>query len=109
MFDIGFSELLLIAVITLLVVGPDKLPAVARTAGLWWGRIRYTLQSAKNDFDREIGASEIRRQLHNEQVMKELGESQEAIDRVMKESEALAHNIQPLASQQLADKKDCDK
>jgi len=90
MFDIGFTELVLIAVIALLVFGPDKLPVIARTAGLWWGRLKYTIQSAKNDFDREIGAAEIRRQLHNEQVMKELGESKEAIRRVMQESDDLA-------------------
>lgn len=92
MFDIGFGELLLISVIGLLVFGPDKLPVVARTLGLWWGRFKYTIQSAKNDFDREVGADEIRRQLHNEQVMKELGESDEAIRRIMKESEEIARS-----------------
>jgi len=90
MFDIGFGELLLISIVSLLVFGPDKLPVVARTLGLWWGRVKYTVQSAKNDFDREVGADEIRRQLHNEQVMKELGESDEAIRRIMKESEEIA-------------------
>ena len=93
MFDIGFGELALIGMVALLVFGPDKLPVVARTIGLWWGRIRYQLQAAKNDFDREVGVDEIRRQLHNEQVMKQLGESDEAIRRVMKESEALARQV----------------
>lgn len=90
MFDIGFGELILIGIVSLLVFGPDKLPVVARTVGLWWGRLKYTVQSAKNDFDREIGADEIRRQLHNEQVMKELGESDEAIRQIMKDSEEIA-------------------
>jgi len=90
MFDIGFGELILIGIVSLLVFGPDKLPVVARTVGLWWGRLKYTVQSAKNDFDREIGADEIRRQLHNEQVMKELGESDEAIRQLMKDSEEIA-------------------
>ena len=92
MFDIGFGELVLIGVIALLLFGPDKLPVVARTMGLWWGSIRFHLQAAKNDFDREVGVDEIRRQLHNEQVMKQLGESDEAIRRVMKESEDLARH-----------------
>lgn len=92
MFDIGFGELLVIGIISLLVFGPDKLPAVARTLGLWWGRIKYQVQSAKNDFDREIGADEIRQQLHNEQVMKQLGESDEAIQRMMSESDDIARN-----------------
>ena len=90
MFDIGFGELVLIGIVALFVFGPEQLPAVARTLGLWWGRLKYTLQNAKNDFDREVGADEIRRQLHNEQVMKELGESDEAIRRIMKESEEMA-------------------
>lgn len=92
MFDIGFGELLVIGIIALLVFGPDKLPAVARTLGLWWGRIKYQIQSAKTDFDREIGADEIRRQLHNEQVMRQLGEGEEAIRRIMKESDDIARN-----------------
>lgn len=93
MFDIGFGELVLIGVIALLLFGPDKLPVVARTMGLWWGRIRYQLQAAKKDFDREVGVDEIRRQLHNEQVMKQLGESDEAIRRIMKESEDIARQV----------------
>lgn len=95
MFDIGFGELLLIGIVSLLVFGPDKLPTVARTLGLWWGRLKYTIHSAKNDFDREVGADEIRRQLHNEQVMKELGESDDAIRRIMKESEEIARSPRP--------------
>lgn len=90
MFDIGFGELVLVSVIALLLFGPDKLPTVARTIGLWWGRVRYHLQAAKKDFDREVGVDEIRRQLHNEQVMRQLGESDEAIRRIMKESEDIA-------------------
>lgn len=90
MFEIGLGELLLIGIVSLLVFGPDKLPVVARTLGLWWGRLKYTVQSAKNDFDREVGADDIRRQLHNEQVMKELGESKESIRSIMKESEDIA-------------------
>lgn len=90
MFDIGFGELVLIGIVSLLVFGPDKLPVVARSVGLWWGRLKYTIQGAKNDFDREVGADEIRRQLHNEQVMKELGENEESIRRIMRESEEIA-------------------
>ena len=92
MFDIGFAELLVIFVIALLVIGPDKLPAAARTFGLWFGRLKYHLQTAKSDFEQEIGADEIRRQLHNEQVMRELGEPEEALRRVMREADEI---VQP--------------
>jgi len=90
MFDVGFSEILVVLVVALIVLGPDKLPAAARTLGLWIGRLKYLMQSAKNDFEREIGADDIRRQLHNEQVMRELGESKEAIQRMMREGEEFA-------------------
>jgi sec-independent protein translocase protein TatB len=60
MFDVGFFELLLIGVVALLVVGPERLPKLARTAGLWIGRGRRMLASVKEDIDREIKADELR-------------------------------------------------
>jgi sec-independent protein translocase protein TatB len=92
MFDVGFSEILVVFVVALIVLGPEKLPATARTLGLWWGRIRYQINAAKRDFEREIGADDIRRQLHNEQIMRELGESKEAIQRMMREGEQFARS-----------------
>lgn len=69
MFDIGFTELLLIAVVALVVLGPDRLPGAVRTAGLWIGRIKRSFSAIKAEVEREIGADEIRRQLHNEQIL----------------------------------------
>ncbi|MCE2437258.1 MAG: twin-arginine translocase subunit TatB [Pseudomonadales bacterium] len=72
MLDIGFLELLLIATLTLLILGPERLPGVLRTLGLWLGRIRRAYNSIRKEIDREIGMDEIRRQLHNEQVLEEV-------------------------------------
>lgn len=69
MFDIGFTELLLVGVVALVVLGPDRLPGAVRTAGLWIGRIKRSFSSIKAEVEREIGADEIRRQLHNEQIL----------------------------------------
>lgn len=80
MFEIGFSELLLIAVIGLLVLGPERLPTAARTAALWIGRIRRQFQEIKTEVEREIGADEIRAQLRNEAIMDELRQSREALE-----------------------------
>jgi len=66
MFDIGFWELLLIGVVALLVVGPDKLPGLARTAGHWVGRTRRFVSSVKADIDREIAADELKKILANQ-------------------------------------------
>ena len=69
MFDIGFPEFFLAAVIALLVLGPERLPAALRTLGLWVGRLRRSYYNVKTEIEREIGMDEVRRQLHNEQVM----------------------------------------
>ena len=63
MFDIGFWELLVIGVVALLVIGPERLPKVARTAGLWVGRARRFVVSVKADIDREIAAEELKKVL----------------------------------------------
>ena len=59
MFDVGFWELAIIAVIALLVIGPDRLPKAARTAGLWVGRARRLVSEVKSDIDREIRESDL--------------------------------------------------
>ncbi|WP_417661852.1 Sec-independent protein translocase protein TatB [Pseudomonas sp.] len=69
MFDIGFTELLLCGLVALVVLGPERLPGAVRTAGLWIGRIKRSFNAIKADVEREIGADEIRRQLHNEQIL----------------------------------------
>ena len=61
MFDIGFSELLVIAVVALLVIGPEKLPKVARTAGVMFGRLQRYVNDVKADIQREIELDELRK------------------------------------------------
>jgi sec-independent protein translocase protein TatB len=68
MFGISFSELLLVGLVALLVLGPERLPGAARTAGLWVGRLKRSFNAIKQEVEREIGADEIRRQLHNEHI-----------------------------------------
>ncbi len=72
MFDIGFPELMLSAVVGLLVIGPERLPEALRTLGLWLGRMRRSFQSVKAEIEKEIGMDEVRKQLHNEAVMEEM-------------------------------------
>jgi len=72
MFDIGFPELMLSALVGLLVIGPERLPEALRTLGLWLGRMRRSFQSVKAEIEKEIGMDEVRKQLHNEAVMEEM-------------------------------------
>ena len=69
MFDIGFMELLLVGLVALIVLGPERLPGAVRTAGLWVGRLKRSFSNIKAEVEREIGADEIRRQLHNERIL----------------------------------------
>src|SRR6186713_1362363 len=62
MFDIGFSELLVIAVVALIVLGPERLPKAARFAGLWVRRARAQWYSVKAELERELAAEDIKRQ-----------------------------------------------
>ncbi|MDA8943980.1 MAG: Sec-independent protein translocase protein TatB [Porticoccaceae bacterium] len=80
MFDIGFLELLVIALITLVVMGPERLPETIRTISLWIGRLKQQLAKTRQDIENEVGMDDIRHQLHNEQVLKELGESKDQLE-----------------------------
>jgi len=61
MFDIAFSELLIIGVVALVVIGPERLPKVARTAGQWLGRLNRYVSQVKQDIDRDIKLEELRK------------------------------------------------
>ncbi|WP_018078715.1 Sec-independent protein translocase protein TatB [Thiobacillus denitrificans] len=61
MFDIGFTELIVIGVIALIVIGPERLPKVARTAGHLYGRMQRYVSSVKSDISHEMQLDEIRR------------------------------------------------
>ncbi|QGU33345.1 Sec-independent protein translocase protein TatB [Thermochromatium tepidum] len=66
MFDVGFQELILVAIVALIVVGPERLPRVARVAGKWVGHARRTLANVKHEIDRELKAEELKRILEEQ-------------------------------------------
>jgi len=72
MLEIGFPELILIAIVGLLVIGPERLPETLRTLGLWMGRMRRSFTQVKAEIEKEIGMDEVKRQLHNEAIMEEM-------------------------------------
>jgi sec-independent protein translocase protein TatB len=61
MFDIGFSELMVIAVVALIVIGPERLPKVARTVGLLFGRMQRYVNDVKADISREMALDDLRK------------------------------------------------
>ena len=93
MFNIGSFEVLLICVIALLVLGPERLPGAIRTAGLWIGRFRRSFYKVKSEIERELNADEIRRQLHNESIMAELEAAKDNAEEIAKDTQASVNEI----------------
>ena len=85
MFDIGFSEILIVATLTLIIMGPKRLPETVKTITLWLGRIRNFINSAKVDIENEVGIDEIKKQLHNEKIMKEIEKSKRELNSISKD------------------------
>jgi len=82
MFDVSFIELLIIAVIALVVVGPERLPRVMRTVGLWVGRARASFQTIREEVEREVNAEGLRetREALNRKARETEREINEAVD-----------------------------
>ncbi len=73
MFDVGFLEIVVILVLALIVLGPERLPKAARTVGYWVGKARRYIEGVKAEVEREFDSSELKRILHNQEVqIKEL-------------------------------------
>lgn len=68
MFDIGFLELSIILVLSLLVLGPERLPKAAKSVGYWFGKARRYVDSMKSQVEAEFDTAEVKRLLHNQEV-----------------------------------------
>ena len=67
MLDIGFLELMLIGIVALLVLGPERLPKAARTTGLWIGKIKRTVSGMQREISAQLEAEELRQKLNEQQ------------------------------------------
>lgn len=85
MFDMGFTELMLIGIVALVVIGPERLPGVARTAGKYFGRLKRFMTTIKADVEQELRADELRAILVDQQ--KELNTLKDSISGAGKEFE----------------------
>ena len=85
MFDIGFSEILIVATLTLIIMGPKRLPETVKTITLWLGRIRNFINSAKVEIENEVGIDEIKKQLHNEKIRNEIEKSKRELNSISKD------------------------
>lgn len=106
MFDIGFSELLVIGVVALVVIGPERLPKVARTMGHLYGRARRYVNNVKSDIERDMAIEEYRQlqqkiQAEAASLHEAVGQTAEAASKRMQEiNRAIAEqpaDVKPLA------------
>lgn len=94
MLDIGFTELLLIAVISLLVLGPERLPGALRTASMWLGRIRRSFNEVRTELERELNTADFNQDLHNDTILKQLGDAGKEINDDMESVRASLQDLQ---------------
>ena len=97
MFDPSFFELIIICVVALLVLGPDRLPGAIKTLGLWIGRLRRSFNNIKREIEQEVGADEIRRQLRNEAIMEKFNNTKsqvtESIESIKSETDSFKDDL----------------
>lgn len=96
MFDIGFWELAIIGVIALLVLGPERLPRVARTAGMYLGKARRTWSSVRREIERELAAEDLKRSL--EEPMKAARDLKDELGQAVAGTTSPASGAQSAAS-----------
>lgn len=91
MFDVGLSELMVIAVVALVVIGPERLPKVARTAGLLLGRLQRYVSDVKADINREIQLDELKNL--QQQVSTQVSSLESSVTHEMREIEKSVDKI----------------
>ena len=99
MFDIGFWEILLIGVVSLLVIGPEKLPEVARTVGRWVGKVQRFVAGVKADFNSELNSGELRKLLGDQE--EQIRELKKMVNDTRKGFEEGAADVNSIAQKNL--------
>lgn len=95
MFDLGLSELMVIAVVALVVIGPERLPKVARTAGLLLGRLQRYVSDVKSDINREMQLDELKKM--QQQMTEQVQGIESSVTHDLREVESsLTNTIAPL-------------
>lgn len=115
MFDIGFSELMVIAVVALIVIGPERLPKVARTVGHLFGRMQRYVNDVKSDISREMALDDLRKlqasmqdtaRSIEESVNQEVRSAEDEMNRISADTQAavpeVAHADTPAAPTEAA-------
>jgi len=106
MFDIGFSELLVIAIVALIVIGPERLPKVARTLGHLFGRMQRYVNDVKADISREIELDDLKKmqasmedaaRSFQSSVTQEMGEAESALNKLAQDAQPVPDSYAEMA------------
>ncbi len=100
MFEIGFWELVMVGVVALIVVGPERLPGLARTAGLWLGKARRIFAEVKAEVDRELHLEELKQTLRQQAELNPIKDLNEQIHSIRQDLQAEIDNPGPLSGGQ---------
>ena len=96
MFDIGFTELLIVAIVGLLVIGPERLPDAIRTGSKWFNQLKKGFDRIKADVERELGAEELKTQLRMDSISQSFEKDKEQLEAL--DQKAQSNNIDFLES-----------
>ncbi len=100
MFDVSFSELILILIVGLLVFGPEKLPEVVRTTGLWISKIKRSFNQIRSEIEREVGVDEIKREIHNQSILDSLKDVRNDLNQAHQNLRDLPYDVQDIVDRQ---------
>lgn len=91
MFDIGFTELLLIGIVSLVVIGPERLPAVARTAGQWIAKLQRFVRGVKTDLASELESGDLKKLIGDQR--EQIDELRQMVSSAKKDFETNARDV----------------
>ena len=108
MFDFGFWEIILILMVALIVVGPERLPGLARTAGLLVGKAKRLVSDVKAEIDQELAADELKKALNKQEAMSDvyeiIEETRKVTSDIKQEINKPVENDKPAGQQENSDK-----
>ena len=101
--DIGLQELFLISVMALIILGPERLPSTMKQIMIWTSKIKNSFNSIKKEFENELDLDSIQQQIHNEKILKELGEPIEQLEKNAKKLQQSLLDLDASSNNSMAD------
>lgn len=101
MFDVGFTEIVLIGIVSLIVIGPERLPAVARTVGLWVGKMQRFVRGVKTDLASELETGDLKKLIGDQR--EQINELRTMVSSAKKDFESTTREVVKNTKSGLAD------